>query len=135
MRLIRIKNSLFKKAKSTGNCRKYKIHRNRTLTELHAAKRASFCKLNPRDSKSFCKAVKFLSKKVQSIPTLVQGETTLQQALTMRRPTLLNSFFHSCFDISHPPIEICSLQDFECSEEHLCTEEEVFDLLASLDTT
>ena len=111
---IRKKNLLFKKAKSTGNFRKYKIHRNRTLAELCAAKRAYFRKLNPRDPKSFWKAVKFLSKKAQSIPTLVQGETTA--STDHEKANLLNSFFHSCFNTSHPPIATCDLQDLECSE-------------------
>jgi hypothetical protein len=134
MRSIRKKNLLFKKAKSTGNFRRYKIHRNRTLAELRAAKKAYFRKLNPRDPKSFWKAVKFLSKKAQSIPTLVQDETTA--STDHEKANLLNTFFHSCFNTSHPPIASrCDSQDFECSEELLCTEEEVFDLLSSLDTT
>ena len=133
MRSIRKKNLLFKKAKSTGNFRKYKVHRNRTLAELRAAKKAYFRKLNPRDPKSFWKAVKFLAKKPQSIPTLIQGDTTV--TTDYGKANLLNTFFHSCFNTSHPPITSHSLHNFECSEEHLCTEEEVFDLLSSLDTT
>ena len=133
MRLIRKKNLLFKKAKSTGNLRKYKTHRNRTLAELRAAKKAYFRKLNPRDPKSFWKAVKFLAKKPQSIPTLVQGDTTA--TTDYDKANLLNSFFHLCFNTSYPPIGSHSEHDSECPEEYLCTEEEVFDLLSTLDTT
>ncbi|MCG8623042.1 MAG: hypothetical protein MJE68_13735, partial [Proteobacteria bacterium] len=92
-----------------------------------------FRKLNARDPKSFWKAVKFLAKKPQSIPTLIQGDTTVTTDYVVGKANLLNTF-HSCFNTSHPPITSHSLHNFECSEEHLCTEE-VFDLLSSLDTT
>ena len=92
-----------------------------------------FRKLNSRDPKSFWKAVKFLAKKPQSVPTLIQGDTTA--TTDYGKANLLNTFFHSCFNTSHPPITSHSLHNFECSEEHLCTEEEVFDLLSSLDIT
>ena len=96
-------------------------------------KRASFRKLNPRDPKSFWKAVEFLTKKPQSIPTLVQGDVT---ATTDHDKTnLLNSFFHSCFNTSHSPIKSHSVPDAVIPEDYICTEEEVFDLLSSLDTT
>ena len=44
MRLIRKKNLLFKKAKSARNFNRYKIHHNRTLAELRAAKKSIFSK-------------------------------------------------------------------------------------------
>lgn len=121
------------KAKSTGNFRKYKIHCNRTLIELRAAKKAYFRKLNPRDPKSFWKAVRFLAKKPQTLPTLIQDETTA--ATDLDKANLLNYFFHSCFNSSCPSLACHRERDPVCPQDYLCTEEEVFDLLLSLDTT
>ena len=134
VRSIRKKNLLFKRAKSSGNFRKYKVHRNRTLANLRAAKRAYFQKLNPRDPKSFWKAIKFLSKSPHlSVPTLIQGDTTA--TTDFDKANLLNSFFHSCFNTSQPPIASLHAHSTESLEDNLCTEAEVFDLLSSLDTT
>lgn len=48
---------------------------------------------------------------------------------------MLNSFFHSCFNTSQPPIASLRSNTTDHLEDNLCTEEEVFDLLSSLDTT
>ena len=55
--------------------------------------------INPRNFKSFWKAVKFLSKRPQSVPTLVQDGTTA--ATHYDKANLLTLFFHSCFNTSH----------------------------------
>ena len=51
------------------------------------------------------------------------------------KANLLNSFFGSCFNTSHLPIELESPPPLNYPEELLCTESEVYDLLASLDVS
>ena len=51
------------------------------------------------------------------------------------KANLLNSFFGSCFNTSHPPIELGSPPSVSYSEELLCTESGVYDLVASLDVS
>ena len=48
---------------------------------------------------------------------------------------LLNSFFHSCFNKSRAPISPVKDLHFAPSAQYLCTEEKVFNLLASLDVS
>ena len=72
---MRRRNKLFEQAKISGNFSKYKAVRNQTLQQLRSSKRLYLAQLNPRDSKSFWKTVKFLNKNQNSIPTLSQGET------------------------------------------------------------
>ena len=51
------------------------------------------------------------------------------------KANLLNSFFGSCFNTSHPPIELGSTPSVSYPEDLLCTESEVYDLVASLDVS
>ena len=91
--------------------------------------------LNPKDSKKFWKAVKSLNKSKQSIPTLSHdGEVACEDA---DKANLLCSFFSSCFNQSCAPISPSPNHPlhFPFPDELLCTESEVFDLLATLDTT
>ena len=114
IRSIRKKNLLFKQAKLSGNFRKYKVHRNRTLADLRAAKKAYFQKLNPRDPKNFRRAVKFLSKTPHlSVPTLIQGDTTATTDFDKA-----NLLFHSCFNTSQPPIASLCAHTTECPRGH-----------------
>ena len=124
---------LYKRAKKSGSFRNYKIARNKTLADIRSAKLAYFRKLNPKDPKKFWKAVKFLNKKQKSIPTLIVGDTTA--STDREKANLLNSFFHSCFNTSHLPINSPIESSTIPSTELLCTEEEVFDLLMSLDVS
>ena len=47
----------------------------------------------------------------------------------------LNSCFGSCFNTSHPPFELKSPPSGNYPDELLCTESEIYDLLASLDVS
>ena len=102
---IKKRNLLFKRAKKTGSFRNYKIARNKTLADIRSAKLAYFRKLNPKDSKKFWKAVKFLNKKQKSIPTLTLGDTTA--STDREKANLLNSFFHSS-TITYSMEKICN---------------------------
>ena len=81
--------------------------------------------------------MKHLNKSQCSIPTLSHGDATVQTDIG--KADLLNSFFSSCCNLSHSPLvpsEYHNLQSpQECPEEVLCNEEEVYQLLSSLDVT
>ena len=78
---IKKKNLLFKRAKSSGNFRKYEVHCNRTLADLRAAKKDYFQKLNPRVSGR-------QSSSCQKLPTSLNqlsSKGTLQQPKTLTK--------------------------------------------------
>ena len=127
------RNLLFKRAKRTGDYRHYKIARNGTLAQLRLARRNYFRKLNPKDPKNFWKAIKCLNKNKQTIPTLSQGN--LVAYTDSEKANLLNSFFGSCFNTSHLPIEPESPPSGNYPEELLCTESGIYDILVSLDVS
>jgi len=132
------RNQLYKKAKQTGNFSRYKLARNRVVSNLRREKKAYFGNLNPKNPKKFWKAVKYLNKNQCSIPTLSHNDTTVQTDIG--KANLLNSFFSSCYNLSHSALDPFeyhhNLQPpHECPEELLCNEEEVYQLLSSLDVT
>ena len=99
-----IKNAMNKRDavfKETGYSAKYRV-----TNMLRRAKPDYFKHLNPRDSKRFWKAVKYLNKQQSTIPTLQQGELTAKTDLD--KAETLNSFFSSCFNDSHPPLTPCT---------------------------
>ena len=124
---------LFKLAKQTGNYTRYEIASNRILAQLRLVRGKYFRTLNSKDPKKFWKAIKYLNRIKPSIPTLSQG---YQVAYTdSDKANLLNSFFGSCFNTSHPPIELGSPPSVSYPEELLCTESGVYDLVTSLDVS
>ncbi len=48
---------------------------------------------------------------------------------------MLNSFFYSCFNQLHPPIDECFPPYYSCPDDILCSEQEVCDFLVGLDVT
>ena len=132
---MRKRNMLFKKAKSSGNFTKYKRARMQSYYQPVKTCEEEILSLNPKDSKKFWKAVKSLNKSKQSIPTLSHdGEVACKDA---DKANLLCSFFSSCFNQSCAPISPSPNHPlhFPFPDELLCTESEVFNLLATLDTT
>ena len=85
---MRNRNSLYKK---TAYSAKYKAACNRVINMLCRAKANYFRNLNPRDSKQFWKAVKYLKKQQCTIPTLEQGGLTANTDL--QKAECLNDFF------------------------------------------
>lgn len=77
--------------------------------------------------------VKLVKKTDCSIPTLHEGSKLVDQSSD--KALVLNNYFHSCFSTSQPPLVgiIDRLEPGNCPSNILCTEEEVFDLVASLD--
>ena len=77
--------------------------------------------------------MKYLNRNKQAIPTLVkEGVTAFSDD---EKVNMLNLFFSSCFNASHPLLESQSASTSECPDEILCCESEVCDLLASLDVS
>jgi len=97
------RNQLYKKAKQTGDFSRYKLARNRAVSNLRREKKAYFGNLNPKNPKKFWKAVKYLNKNQCSIPTLSHNDTTVQTDIG--KANLLNSFFSSCYNLSHSALD------------------------------
>ena len=91
--------------------------------------------LQTKDSKAFWRAIKLLNKQESSIPTLVSNGSKVEGS--KEKATLLNHFFHGCFNKTLPPLvpQPSLLSPDGCPAVLLCSEEEVFDLISSLDTS
>ena len=130
------RNTLFKK---TGYSAKFRSARNRVISLIRRAKTSYFKNLNPRDSKKFWKAVKFLNKQQSTIPTLLQGDQTATS--DVEKAELLNAFFSTCFNRSHPPLnehpfDPSATSDNDPSlEEIYCSVPEVEQLLCGLEVS
>ena len=95
--LIKRRNLLYKKAKLTGNFSKYKAMQNKVTSELRSAKRSYLQSLNPKKSKEFWRAMKYLNKWQSTIPTLVD-ENNVEATSNSEKADMLNSFFLKCFN-------------------------------------
>ena len=83
---------------------KFKSARSKFVSQLCRAKKNYFANLNPRDLKRFWKTVKKLSKSGSSIPSLSHNGVTVSD--DKDKANLLNSFFATCFNTSHPPLSV-----------------------------
>jgi len=96
---IRARNRIFKKESYSA---RYRKARNRVVSLLRKAKSDYFQQLNPRDSKSFWKAVKYLNKTPSGIPALVYEN--VEANTDKEKADLLNNFFSSCFNTYASPV-------------------------------
>ena len=111
---------------------KYKSERNKVVTQLRKSKSKYFQNLGKSTQKEFWKAVKLIRKQECSIPALKDGSTLVTS--NSSKAQLLNEFFHNCFNDSFSPLTNPTLLDTSrCPPQLLITEEEVTDLLLSLD--
>ena len=140
VQLMRKRNMLFGQAKRSGkrsDVEKYKRIRNRVVTQLRNAKSSYFKNLNPKgNSKKFWSAVKYLNKKHNSIPVLNHGSMTANT--NEEKAEMLNSFFSTCFNPTFPPLSPSNVPTASTRDDSidlLCTEEDVYGLLSSLDTS
>ena len=139
VRLIRKRNYYYRRyqrGRWAKDQQKYKSLRNKVITMLRDSKAKFFNNLNPKSTKSFWSAVKYLNKQVSSIPTLVRNGCSVET--DMDKADLLNSYFAECFNKSQPPLSsecYCSPDPESCPLDLFCTEEEIFELLAGIDTT
>ena len=135
---IRKRNSLFraaKRSKSLASYQRYRAARNHVVALLRLNKSKYFKKLQSKDSKAFWKAIRLLNKKESLIPTLVSNGYRVESS--KEKATVLNHFFHDCFNKTLPPLtpQPSLLCPVDCPADLLCSEEEVFDLISSLDTS
>ena len=123
---MKMRNSLFKAYKSTGNhlkFLKYKLCRNRIVTELRKAKLNFFKKIQTSDSKTFWKLIKVLTRRTSSIPTLCAPDSHLIHD-DASKDNILNDQFSNNFNHSFTPADHCMechFPDATFPEEFLCT--------------
>ena len=135
---IRKRNALFKAAersKSLASYQRYRAAHNRTVALLRLNKSKYFKNLQSKDSKTFWKTIKLFSKKETTIPALVSNGSKVENSKD--KATLLNNIFHECFNKVIPPLTLQQslLIPDNCPEHFLCSDDEVFDLISSLDSS
>ena len=119
---------------------RYTAMRNKVVTLLRESKQRFFDELNNADTKQFWRTMRILNRKSSSIPSL-QDENNATIKSNTGKANALNSFFHRCFNYTFPSlIEFpdafeMSLPPNECPKQLLSTEESVYDLLITLDTS
>ena len=91
-KLINSIKKRYKQGKLSGNLSKYRLKRNKVTSELHLARRNFFQTLDPRRSKEFWRATKYLNKCQSNIPTLID-EDGIEASSGSQKADLLNSFF------------------------------------------
>ena len=139
IQLIRKRNYYFNLACRTGNPadrQKFKHLRNKVVSRLHIAKQNYFSKFHPKNQKEFWKILRSINKKDCSIPPLTSG--SFIAASSSDKANLLNATFSSYFNRAVPelsPSDLPKSVPDVCPEDILCSEDEVYELLCSLDTT
>ena len=94
-----------------------------------------FKKLNPRKPKEFWRAVKYLRKQQSTIPTLTDDTGDVAH-ISLQKAEMMNKFFAKCFNSQSAPLEgaVTSTTALDDNPEELyCTEDEVCEMLLSLD--
>ena len=128
---MRKRNRLFKKEGMTTRFRKA---RNRVTSLLRKAKCQYFHHIMPNDSKKFWKSLRAINKKQSSIPALKSNGILFDS--DEQKAIALNSFFSSCFNLSHPPLNPSTTQQQQSHlncEHFYCTTDEVEHMLKKLD--
>ena len=139
-RAMQKRNTLFRRAKSSGSAeiwRKYKGMRNKVTSMLRDSKQSFFTRhINNGNKKQFWKTMKYLRKEQSTIPSLRSGGTSADNELD--KANMLNNYFSTCFNTSLPPLSgtFESVEHPEGSpDDLLCTEDEVVDLLHTIDVS
>ena len=139
---MRRRNVLFKRAKelrTSTSWLKYKIQRNKLVSNLRGAKKEymeKLCNLSS-NAKKFWSAMKKLNNSSSSIPTLLHNNSTASS--DKEKASMLNQFFSNCFNRSEPPLDTSDIEQMRvhpdlCPPELLCSDEEILELLQALDT-
>lgn len=137
IQLIHKRNALFKQAKKEGSSldyNRFKSVRNRVVSLLRHNKQEFFASLNPRCPKDFWKSIKAInpSKGEYLIPPLLDSVLNETVSESEDKVSLLNNTF-----CKQPPLHLNDIQQTDLNDpidSILCTEEEVYKLLCSLDT-
>ena len=136
VQLITKRNLLFRRAHKSGNRddqEKFKQLRNRVVSKLRSAKTKFFTNLHPHNTKDFWKLVKSVKPRSSTFPTLKLGDIVATSDL--EKASLLNDVF---INLSTPVLDVSDLPTTdpnECPESLFCTEDEVYEMLSTLDTT
>ena len=130
---MRKRNAAYKYAKQSRHYIKYRKLRNQVTIKMRKAKEQFFRSLDPAKPKQFWKAIKALSKGTSVIPSLTHDGVTADTSLG--KANMLNNYFATCFNNSCNPLneDLQPLVTTPFPEELLCNEEEVQELLSSLD--
>ena len=88
-------------------------------------------KPEPSNSKEFWKSVRYLNKQDSSIGTVIHEGHPCHTDLD--KANAINAFFSKCFNQSVP--SIVSLASSFATSSLLCTEDQIYKILRSLDTT
>ena len=131
---ISMRNSAFRKAKRNGNILKYKQLRNKVVQLLRIAKKKYLKKASFEGSKRFWKAVKNIrNPSNQSIPVL--REDSIVASSNAEKASLLNKTLARNFNYNFPVLSPPNIQEYIIypTSEVLCSEEEVFSLLCTVD--
>ena len=110
------------------------------LYKLRSSKQRFFSNLDPKHPKDFWKSIKVLktSPDVCSIPSLFDRVTSNEVKDNGDKAELLNHTFFSHFNTTQMPInhtDIPPVNPEDSCDNILCSDEEVYNLLHSLDTT
>ena len=129
------RNAAFKYTKRSRNYTKYRKLRNQVTAKMRKAKLQFFQSLDPTKPKQFWKAIKALSKGASVIPPLTHKGVTADSPLS--KANMLNNYFATCFNKSCNPLNVDQqpLITTPFPEELLCNEEEVEELLSSVDVS
>ena len=136
IQLIKKRDHHFKKAQhgSAADRAKFRELRNQVVAKLRSGKRSFFADLESSNVNQFWKKIRLLNRKESSIPTLSTGDITA--STNPEKAELLNEYFSSNFNSAVPALDYCSIPTAlpdDCPDEILCTEEDVFALLSTLD--
>ena len=138
VRTIKKRNYYYKLARKHGrpvDYDNYKRLRNEVVNALRTNKAKFFSNLNPKSGKKFWSALRHLKGVESTIPTLVSNNLKFETG--EEKAQILNKFFSKNFSNSLPPLNPACYQTSEsstCPDDLLCTEEEVYGLIAGIDT-
>ena len=139
IQLIKKRNYFYKEARRSGkndDFLKFKQLRNKVVAELRGAKQKFFLDLQSQDSNSFWKKLRQLNPNECTIPTLTKGSVVA--CTNSEKANLLNASFINSFNVAIPELGIEDIPETPCDvcpDELLCIEEEVYNMLRTLDVS
>ena len=119
---------------------KYNSQRNEVVSMIRQSKQSFFDKMDSaRNSNNFWKFIHRLNYKQLLIPTLKCNGVSFEARAS--KAAVVNNYFFNCFNHNFPTLQNSdfaekfeSLNNVNCPEELLCTEDVIFDLV-NLDST
>ena len=141
------RNTLFRQLKQgrsnnpTIDRARYTMMRNKVVSMLRNSKQEFFNKLNNANANQFWKILRLLNWNSSAVPTLQDCDTGTAIDTSVDKANALNTFFHSCFNHNFPTLSELphifqmELPAVDCPVDLLSTEDSVFELLSTLDTT